>query len=482
MRRRTSTPTALIATHLSRIALLSIAVAASATLCAQTRSPVSTQTSQTLTGQAAFTDYSQEHPGVRRKLTVADLPEPHPDESVDNGPILVPRPEGAWPIAPAGFMVELYAQEFQQPRLIRTAPNGDLFVADSAAGKIMVLRGSTADGHAATTATFASGLDHPFGIAFYPLGAKPQWVYVANTTSVVRFAYKPAELTATGEPETIVPGLPGYPQLRGGGHWNRDVAFSLDGKRMWISVGSGSNVDDADTHPNEFHRADILEYTPEGKFVKVYASGLRNCVGEAVNPITGQLWCSTNERDALGNNLVPDYITSVPENGFFGWPWYYMGGHQDPRLPKPCAKGTGPDPQLSAPLTAARAAGCKRVDLSARVRTPDVILQPHFASLEMLFYTQKPGPAGFPEQYRGDGFAAEHGSWNRKDRAGYEVIRIPMRDGHATGEYEDFLTGFVTPEGKVWGRPVGVAVGHDGSLFVSDDGSRTVWHVSYTGK
>ena len=168
------------------------------------------------------------------------------------------------------------------------------------------------------------------------------WVYIANTTSVVRFAYTPGDLVATAKPETIVPVLPGYAQLRGGGHWTRDVAFSLDGKRMWISVGSGSNVDDADTHPNEFHRADILECTPEGKFVKVYASGLRNCVGEAVNPITGQLWCSTNERDALGNNLVPDYITSVPENGFFGWPWYYMGGHQDPRLPKPCANGTGP--------------------------------------------------------------------------------------------------------------------------------------------
>ena len=466
------------ATHLPLLALLSMLFATPVTTPAQT----SAQTAPTLTGQAAFTDYSQERPGIRRKLTLADLPEPHPDESVDNGPTLVPRPDGAWPIAPAGFKVELYAQGFRQPRLIRTAPNGDLFVADSAAGKIMVLRGSTPDGHAVITSTFASGLDHPFGIAFYPLGAKPHWVYIANTTSVVRFAYTPGDLVATAKPETIVPVLPGYAQLRGGGHWTRDVAFSLDGKRMWISVGSGSNVDDADTHPNEFHRADILEYTPEGKFVKVYASGLRNCVGEAVNPITGQLWCSTNERDALGNNLVPDYITSVPENGFFGWPWYYMGGHQDPRLPKPCANGTGPNPQLTAPLTADQATDCKRVDLSAKVLTPDVILQPHFASLEMLFYPQQPGPAGFPAQYRGDGFAAEHGSWNRKDRAGYEVIRIPMHDGHATGEYEDFLTGFVTPDGKVWGRPVGVAVGRDGSLFVSDDASKTVWHVSYSGK
>lgn len=396
---------------------------------------------------------------MRRKLTVADLPEPRPDESVDNGPSLIPRPDGAWPIAPAGFKVEIYAQGFEQPRLIRTAPNGDLFVADGAAGKVMALRGKTADGHAATTETFASGLDHPFGIAFYPLGAEPKWVYIANTTSVVRFAYKRGDLVATGKPETVVPVLPGYAQLRGGGHWTRDLAFSLDGRRLWVSVGSASNADDPDTHPNEFHRADVLEYTPEGRFVKVYASGLRNCVGEAVNPVTGQLWCSTNERDALGNNLVPDYITSVPEDGFFGWPWFYMGGHQDPRLP-----GTHPE-------------------LKSKVLTPDVLLQPHFASLEMLFYPHTHDLMGsFPQQYEGDGFAAEHGSWNRKNRAGYEVIRIPMHDGHATGEYEDFLAGFVTPDGKVWGRPVGVAVGNDGSLFVSDDATKTVWHVSYTGK
>jgi len=460
--------------------LFAVALVSIARIQAQTGIRPGAQAAVTLTGQAGFTDYAHESPGVRRKLTLADLPEPHPDQSVDNGPTLVPRPDGAWPIAPAGFKVELYAQGFQQPRLIRTAPNGDLFVADSAAGKVFVLRGRTAEGRAANTTTFASGLDHPFGIAFYPLGEKPQWVYIANTTSVVRFAYKADDLIASGAPETVVPVLPGYAQLRGGGHWTRDVAFSLDGKHMWISIGSGSNADDADTHPNEFHRADILEYTPDGKFVKVYASGLRNCVGEAVNPITGQLWCSTNERDALGNNLVPDYITSVPEDGFFGWPWFYMGGHQDPRLPKPCANGTGPNPQLTSPLTSEEAKDCARVDLSAKVITPDVILQPHFASLELLFYPQRPGSAGFPEPYRGDGFAAEHGSWNRKDRAGYEIIRIPMHAGRATGEYEDFLTGFTTPDGKVWGRPVGVAVAIDGSLFVSDDGSKTVWHVIYT--
>ncbi|WP_348268340.1 sorbosone dehydrogenase family protein [Edaphobacter paludis] len=413
------------------------------------------QSPKTLTGQAAFTDYSQEHPGVRRHITVADLPAPAPEESVDNGADMVPRPDNAWPQAPQGFKVELYAQgDFQQPRLILTAPNGDLFVADSAAGKVKVLRGVNSDGKATTTETFASGLDHPFGIAFYPNGPNPKWIYVANTTSVVRFPYKEGDLKATAAPQTIVPVLPGYAQLRGGGHWTRDVVFSKDGERMFISVGSGSNIDDPDTHPREFHRADVLEYTPDGKFVKIYAYGIRNCVGEAINPTTGQLWCSTNERDVLGNNLVPDYITHIEEGGFYGWPYYYIGGHPDPRL-----------------------AG-KHPELKSKVIVPDVLLQPHFASLEMTFYTGKQ----FPAAYDGDAFAAEHGSWNRSKRAGYEVIRVPMKNGHATGEYEDFLTGFVRADGKVWGRPVGVAVAKDGSLFVSDDGTKSIWHVIYTGK
>ncbi len=406
----------------------------------------------TLTGQAAFTDYTKEHPGVRRKLTVADLPAPYADPSAQNQPSMVDRGD-AWPVAPAGFKVTLYADGFVQPRLIRTAPNGDLFLADSEAGEIKVLRGTAPDGKAQTISTFAEGLDHPFGIAFYP-SDHPKWVYIGNTTSVVRFPYAAGDLKATAGPETIVAVLPGYARLQGGGHWTRDIAFSQDGRRMFVSVGSASNVDDPDTHSREFHRADVLEFSPEGKFVKIYASGIRNCVGEAINPTTGQLWCSTNERDGLGNNLVPDYITSVKDGGFYGWPWWYMGGNPDPRL------------------------GGKHPELKSKVITPDVLLQPHFASLELTFYTGKQ----FPSNFAGDGFAAEHGSWNRELRAGYEVIRIPMRDGHATGEYEDFLTGFVRPDGKVWGRPVGVAVANDGSLFVSDDGSKSVWRVSYTGK
>jgi glucose/arabinose dehydrogenase len=383
---------------------------------------------------------------------------------------------------------------FVMPRLIRFAPNGDLFLADSQAGTIFVLRGVDANGKAQTIEKFATGLDHPFGIAFYPLGPNPQWVYVGNATTVQRFRYHNGDLHATGTAQTIIPDVPGYAQLRGGGHWTRDVIFTADGKHMLVSVGSASNVDDADTHAREFHRADVLEYTPDGKFEKVYAHGIRNCVGEAIEPTTKELWCSVNERDNLGNHLVPDYVTSVPENSFFGWPWYYMGGHRDPRREDPCANGTGPNPQLAKPLTDAEAKDCKREDIASKVRTPDVLVQPHTASLEMTFYpgnslgfkpmqnaTAKDYP-NFPHSFWGGAFAAEHGSWNRKNRAGYNVIFIPMKDGHATGEYDDFLDGFVTKEGQVWGRPVGVAVAPDGSLFVTDDGSRSVWHVVYTGK
>jgi glucose/arabinose dehydrogenase len=410
-------------------------------------------TAKPLTGQDAFTDYTKEKPGTVRKLTVADLPAPYATKGVDNGAPMVKRPDGAMPQAPNGFKVSLYYTGLDQPRLIRKAPNGDLFVAISYSNKIMVFRGVDADGKPKEVSTFAENLSQPFGIAFYPLGPNPKWVYVGNTDAVVRFPYKNGDLKASAAPEKIAD-LPGGGKLRGGGHWTRDVVFSKDGKKMFVSVGSHSNVDDVDTHPEEFHRADVLEFTPEGKFTKIYASGIRNCVGEAINPTTGQLWCSTNERDMLGDNLVPDYITHVQEGGFYGWPWYYMGSNQDPRH-----EGKHPE-------------------LKGKVLVPDVLLQPHFASLEMTFYEG----SEFPASYKGDAFAAEHGSWNKAARAGYEVIRVPLHDGKATGAYEDFLTGFTTEDGHVWGRPVGVTVGEDGSLFVTDDGSGSIWHVTYAGQ
>ena len=402
-----------------------------------------------------FFDYRLERPGASHKITVKDLPPPRTAESVDNGPSLVPRPKNAFPVAPPGFKVALYADRLSNPRLIRTAPNGDLFLAESAAGEIKVVRGVGADGRAALVERFASGLNKPFGITFYPSGDVPQWVYVANTDSVVRFRYQSGDLRARGPAETVVPDLPGGGHLRGGGHWTRDVAFSRDGKTMFVSVGSRSNVDDTDGNAAEFHRADVLSFDPDGKNLRVYASGIRNAVGIAVHPQSGELWVSVNERDLLGDNLVPDYITHVEAGGFYGWPWYYIGGHQDPRH-----------------------AG-KHPERAAKVIVPDVLLQPHDASLQMTFYDG----GQFPAEYRGDIFAAQHGSWNRKVRSGYEVVRVPMHGRtRASGEYEDFLTGFVSPQGDVWGRPVGVAVAKDGALMVTDDGSNSIWRVSYVGR
>ena len=401
-----------------------------------------------LQGQSAFASHTNVKPGVWRHLTPGDLPKPGATPSSPNFPRLVPKPADAWPQAPAGFKVELYASGLDGPRIIRTAPNGDLFVAETRINEIRIFRGITADGKPKETATFASGLKQPFGIAFYPPGPNPQWIYIGNTDGLVRFPYKNGDLKASGPAETLVTGIPG------GGHSTRDVAFSLDGKRLFYSVGSRSNVDDPDTTPGEFQRANILEYTPEGKFVKIYGAGIRNPVGIAVNPVTGELWCSVNERDALGDNLVPDYITHVQEGGFYGWPWYYMGSNQDPRH-----EGKHPE-------------------LKGKVLVPDVLLQPHNASLELTFYNG----SQFPAEYKGDIFAGEHGSWNKSVRTGYEVIRIPLKDGHASGIYEDFLTGFVTASGDAWGRPVGVATAPDGSLMVTDDGYKAIWRVSFTGK
>jgi len=407
--------------------------------------PSARTTSNATPPKPPFTDYRFEKPGMVHHITVDGLPAPYASDSAAAPPKVVPRPAEAWPMAPPGFKVELFATGLTNPRVMRRAPNGDIFLAETSVGRIRIFRGMTSDGKAGQASVFATGLNTPFGIAFYPPGPDPQWVYVANMDSVVRFPYHNGDLVSSGPPQHLID-LPS-----GGHHRSRDIQFSPDGKKMFVSVGSEQNVSDT---PAEKNRADILELNPDGSGLRVYASGIRNAVGIAVNPTTGELWCSVNERDGLGNDLVPDYITHVQEGGFYGWPWWYMGGHQDPRF-------SGQHPELK-----------------DKVITPDVILQPHNASLEMTFYDGKQ----FPAEYSGDIFASEHGSWNRSPRAGYEVIRVPLhRTGHATGEYEDFLTGFVVDDESVWGRPVGAVVAPDGSLLVSDDGSGSVWRVSYTG-
>jgi len=398
---------------------------------------------------APFTDYRYEKPGTMHKITSHDLPAPYATKSATNGPKLVDRPKNAWPQAPAGFKVELFADGFDEPRKILTAPNGDIFMAESSGGKITAFRGITADGKAQQTATFASGLKQPYGIAFYPPGQNPQYVYVGTPDALVRFAYHNGDLKATGAAEKIA-SLPD-----GGGHWTRDIVFSNDGKLLFVAIGSRSNADDPDTNSEEKDRANITVMSPDGSNRRIYASGIRNAgAGLAIDPKTGELWCSANERDSLGDNLVPDYITHVQDGGFYGWPYFYIGGNPDPTL-----KGKHPE-------------------LKDKSIVPDVLIQPHNASLQLTFYTGKQ----FPSEYQGDIFSSQHGSWNKFIRTGYEVIRVPLhQSGKAGGEYEDFLTGFVLPDGNVWGRPVGVTVAPDGSLLVTDDGSNSVWRVSYTG-
>jgi hypothetical protein len=427
--------------------------------------PLLAQTNSTLLeGKAAFGDWHADSPGTRRLIRPQDVPAPDSAQSVRNTVTNVHRTDAQKPIVPNGFEVNEFASGLEHPRLIRVAPNGDVFAAESAAGSIRVLRPNGARSEQASV--FASGIFGPFGIAFYPPGPNPEWVYVGDTDSVVRFPYRNGDLTARGPAETIVPRLPV------GGHRTRDVLFSPNGQTMYVSVGSGSNVaEDMEklsgaalqdwqsshtlgaTWGRETDRADVLAFDPQGKHVGVFATGIRNCVGMAIDPSNGTLWCSTNERDGLGNNLPPDYITRVREGAFYGWPWYYIGANEDPRHKD------------------------ERPDLKDKVTVPDVLIQAHSASLEMTFYEA----TQFPADYRGNIFAAEHGSWNRANRTGYKVIRVIVKDGVPTGEYDDFATGFVVNDAEVWGRPVGVAVDKDGALLVSEDASGTVWRITYAG-
>jgi glucose/arabinose dehydrogenase len=462
-----------------------IAVLAASTIALSLRQVAihASDTQPLLTGRNAYGDWRDDAPGVRRKITVAGLPPPFATNSNATGSDIIPRPADAELKVPPGFSADEFAGGLDHPREIRAAPNGDLFISESYVGRIRVLRTPDGATKPRSETIFASGLNLPFGIAFWPSGPNPRYVYIANTGSIVRFPYHIGDVTASGPAETIVADIPAGGHLRGGGHWTRDVVFSQDGSHMFVSVGSHTNdaqqevshgppgnqfqklssngksiaaiaqSETAAEFPMERDRADVLEFNPDGTGFRIFASGLRNCVGMAINPISGRLWCSTNERDGLGDNLPPDYITSVQFGSFYGWPWFYIGGHKDPYH------------------------GGEHPELRDKVIVPDVLLQPHSASLEMVFYegTQ------FPSEYKGDAFAAEHGSWNRALRTGYKVIRVIMRNGKPTGEYDDFMTGFVTNSGDVWGRPVGVAVGHDGSLFVTEDANGTVWRISYHG-
>jgi len=417
-----------------------------------------------LTGKQAFGDWKADRPGMRRLITPQDLQKPYATKSASNSARLAERLEAAKPTLPPGFSVELVASGIDNPRVVRVAPNGDLFVADSEANQVRVYRLAEGSAKPAQKSIFAGDLNQPYGIAFYPPGDRPQWVYVANSDSVVRFAYRDGDLKAQGEPETIVENIPANH------HWTRDIAFSPDGKTLYLSVGSGSNVaQDIGNEPeggldawakakplgaawaSEAGRADVLAFDPDGKNGRTVATGLRNCSGMTVQPATGALWCVVNERDGLGDNVPFEYATTVKDGAFYGWPWYYIGGNEDPRH-----EG-------------------ERPDLAGKVTVPDVLMQAHSAPLNIAFYEG----GNFPAEYKGDAFVALHGSWNRGMRTGYKVVRLKFKDGKPTGEYEDFITGFVAADDVVWGRPVGVAVAKDGALILTEDGNGTIWRVTY---
>jgi glucose/arabinose dehydrogenase len=444
-----------------------LAIAAAGTLALFSTTAFA-QEGDVLSGKAAFGDYQQDKPGVKRLITAKDLPPPGATESASNAPGGVPMPEGAKPLVPDGFTVEMVASGITNPRAIRFAPNGDLFVANSEDGSVLVYRfDENGDAKSSEESTFASGLMQPYGIAFYPAD-KPEWVYVAESNGLKRFAYKDGDLKASGEPETL------FDNIDPDHHWTRDVVFSADGKTMYYSVGSGSNVgldmtmepkpadvsveEWASAHPlgvawgDEERRAAVLAFDPDGKNERYFATGLRNCAGMTLQPQTGSLWCVVNERDELGDNVPFDYATSVTEGAFYGWPWYYIGDNPDPRWKE-----------------------TPREDLKGHVTVPDVLFQSHSAPLNIAFYDSDAWGA----DYQGDAFVALHGSWNRGTRTGYKVVKLDFdASGKATGEYEDFMTGFVIDAQNVWGRPVGVAVSPQGDLFVSEDGSGTIWKVS----
>jgi glucose/arabinose dehydrogenase len=401
------------------------------------------QANEPLTGSAAYGDWHDDAPGVVRHITPDAMPQPFATTSARRAASVVQRPFSAALHVPAGFQVERFAAGLQQPRTLRVAPGGDVFVAESAVGRLRILR--TAVGASKPQSTvFADDLTYPFGIAFWPPGPEPRFVYVAETGRVIRFPYRVGDLRPRGEPDVVVSHLPT------GGHATRDLVFSQDGRTMFVSVGSASNIGT----DGEEERADVLAFDADGGNRRVYATGLRNCTAEAIAPATGALWCVVNERDGLGDDLPPDYATSVHQGAFYGWPWYYIGDHEDPRL-----KG-------------------QRPDLAGRVTVPDVLIQPHSAPLGIAFYEGDQ----FPNDYSGDAFVTLRGSWNRARRTGYKVIRLRFANGKPTGEYEDFLTGFVASDQAVWARPVGIAVARDGSLLVGEDGNGTIWRIAYRGK
>ena len=411
-------------------------------------------------------DWKNDRPGRVHRIDIDHLPAPFATEAARNFPKVVDRPEGAEVKLPEGFHFATFATGFAGPRVMVQAGNGDIFLAETRGGQVTILRAG-ADGTLESKDVYASGLNQPMGLAFYPNAQDPEWLYVAETNRVVRYAYDLGDKKA-GKAEVVVPSLPT------GGHFTRDIVFSADGKRMFVSVGSASNVaeDMAEKSPaeakayDEAHglgaawgpeedRAAVLAFDVDGGNKELYATGLRNCVGLTIQPATGDLWCTVNERDLLGDDLVPDYSTRVKQGAYYGWPWYYFGNHEDPRR-----EG-------------------ERPDLAGKATVPDVPYQAHSAALNLLFYQANDGPSAFPDDYVGQGLAVLHGSWNRSFRTGHKIVRVPIENGKPTGSYVDFLTGFIVDNGNSWARPTALVQLADGSLLLAEDGNNTIYRISY---
>jgi glucose/arabinose dehydrogenase len=430
---------------------------------------VSVHAQEVRTGADALGSWKGDAPGVARHIRPADLPQPtHADNDPEapdfqRRPKVVEAPQGKMPDVPKGFAVQVFARGLNQPRVIRIAPNGDIFVAESGSGRVLRFAAASAGSTPAKPEVFAENLDRPYGIVFHP-PSEPQQVYVAAANQVVRFPYRIGDPKATGEAEVVIPNIPTKR------HWTRDLEVSRDGKRLFVSIGSASNVaagmpeqtpQEMQAHEKthglgaawgeEENRGVVRVFDPYGNTVRNYATGLRNCSGMAMQPGTGILWCTGNERDHIGPELVPDFLTTVQDGGFYGWPWYYIGSNEDP------------------------AHAGKRPDLKNKVNVPEVLIQAHSSTLALIFYDAD----AFPAEYRGDAFATLHGSWNRAEKTGYKVIRARMKDGKPTGVYEDFMTGFVLDEDRVWGRPAGIAVAPDGALLVSDDANGTIFRTTH---
>jgi glucose/arabinose dehydrogenase len=415
-------------------------------------------------------DWRLDAPGRVHRINLTTLPPPFATPSARNGPTLIARPADAALALPPGFHVEPFAANLEGPRKMLVAANGDILVSETVGGRISVLHPTPDGTRAAGADVYLQGLKQPFGLAFYPNADHPRWLYIAETNRVTRYAYRVGDVKPSGEAEVVIPLLPS-----GGGHSTRDIVFSPDGTQLFVSVGSASNVADSMSKkpPDEIKawdiehgvgaawdretdRAAVLVFDAASPAAaKIYATGLRNCVGLTVQPASGALWCTTNERDALGDDLVPDYSTRVQRGGYYGWPWYYLGSNEDPRL-----QG-------------------ERPDLRGKALVPDVPYQAHSASLTMTFYAASTGKSAFPASFVGDALVAFHGSWNRSLRTGYKLVRVHMKNDQPTGDYEDFLTGFIADNGNVWGRPVATTQLKDGSLLLSDDGGNVIFRISY---